>query len=215
MKIQYLLEAFTTTERQFTSNNKFKTKSQNYSKGGLGGRVYSQGNEHTLIKIPHNAEYNDEYEKYIKFIVDNKLAQENPHFPRVYSFNSISDASGKNKYKIEIERLFHSNKLNDDQREAILNMYFNDDAMEYYNKWYGHYELHTKFDIMCVDILDKAISTGNTSFIIDQQLAQACTLINQYICDNKLLGNIDMHSGNFMFRIAKSIPQLVITDPLA
>lgn len=218
MKIKSLIEAFETTQTHKISNNAFKHKRPSPSGKTLGqgsyGRVFSKGNPHTLSKVPTrilSVDAADAYVNYIAYIVDNKLAQETPHFPRVYSIKTIKDGYDNWKYDIQIEKLHHMLSLTEEQYEAIMVNNFNineNNKIEILERPVGY---------ICGVI--RSYISGNIHnsplTIKSESLLNACKILNKYYenLQNDIV--LDIHSSNIMVRLTQNIPQLVILDPFS
>jgi len=191
MKIKQLLEAF---EPQVGT---FPDTSQNREDvGGRGAYASVKGDEDPFMinKYSHPHVEDPGYTTYVKLIVDNKLAQANPHFPRIYE---VSNGKWKmEKLPFTLRQYFeggdyHENKHN---TEVICSMYLkNPDNFDFY------------------DFSDpEQIKLGT--------YRKALEIIHKFARENNSkpsavwLGD-DLHASNIMVRLTPQGPQLVITDP--
>ena len=216
MKIRKLLEAeFETNVQKFKSKNVFKHNRDNRpsdnDKEGHYGRVYDKPDQHTLTKIPHKASKKDGYLNYIRHIVNNKLAQQNPFFPRVYEVKEWKDKTGHVKYKIELERLFPVEKEDVEVIKGICENLFSehkiDKALRQVTSW-GQNDERKTWSIVLSILIEECIH-GIVSSKNDL-LNSACNEIQSRLLNKNLL---DLHYGNIMIR-KSPYPQVVIVDPL-
>lgn len=222
MKIQQLLEApIETKVTGIESKNKFKSGKDNLTKDRLGksgragfyGRVHDNGDPHMVEKIPFHAapQGHDGYYAYIKYLVDNKVYDSNPYAPRVYKLKTIKDASNNMKYKAQLERLQPFTSLGKDIVIGLGEMLFGEDIFQNeLEKWVwmsGERYAVIAFTKMLTKICNGKIESS------DPKLNELCHIIKS-ICDSVEGFDIDIHSGNVMWRLSPH-PQLVIVDPIA
>ena len=150
---------------------------------------------------PFKGQTNDAYFTYIKYIVDNKIAQENPYAPRVYKIDKFTDPeNGAMKFNIKMEQLVKLSKLEPEQLVTIYEKITGREVQEDYVNSY-----------VIADFVDGILTGHHLS--TDEQLNDLMKTIwkikKQYRFSN------DLHHGNMMARITPYGPQLVITDPLS
>lgn len=220
MKIHTLLELIQTTNTHKKSDsNVFNDEKDNNKRiNGIGrkdakyqsgyyGRVYDKNEPHTITKANYVSAYakEDPYFQYIKTIVDNKLSESNPFFPRVYNIRTVEDARGKVKYQIEIEKLKPVHGIDVDIMEHLLVTLFEYDDIETafnISKYGDAYEtLATAVELTCQSSIKSK----------EPLLNDACKVIRDIKKTGRFL--YDLHSANIMVRLSPT-PQLVIIDPL-
>jgi hypothetical protein len=216
MHILKLLEIIQTNQQHNKSSNIFnynkeksvaarqQTADKNFEKTGAYGKVYDKGDSHTLTKTNFvaNPSKTDAYYTYIKYIVDNDLAQENPYFPRVYDIKTIEDANGNARYKIDIERLQDLGKISKETISAMLWNLFDSDVIDDNIQKYGLAEALA----ICVELTCEGHAKSK-----DKYLNEACAIVRKLRNTGFIF---DIHIGNIMVRLSP-YPQLVIVDPLA
>lgn len=210
MKIHNLIEQFNTSVTDRTSNNTFKDKeAKETPTSGAYGRVFSKGNPHEITKIPHNSiSWNlDDYLPYIQYVIDNNLAQSNPHFPRVYTFNKIKDKKGYIKYNVDMEKLTPLSQLDNSQVETLLHNYFDDELINDIKLDHKLNNIQT-----LIYVIDKMLIDYESyvDYCKMDSFSEACEML----VDIKYKFNLrfDIHNKNVMIRLG-SIPQIVFTDP--
>ncbi len=220
MKIQKLLEAeFDSQQRTVSSGKEFKDKQYKHQQGqrkyyptgrsGAFGRVYSIGDPHTVVKRPHAAqEDTDPYYVYAKEVIENKLAQKNPYFPRFFNVKEVKDSENNILYRFEMEKLKSCEEIENNNPEIIKNTILNIFGEDIYKTYYveRESEYHAKFlaNAMSVHIVENHADTNDDNF------NNAIRLLHRIKEDNEFV--LDLHSKNIMFRLSP-YPQVVITDP--
>lgn len=143
----------------------------------------------------------DSYYKYITEVVISN--QDNPFFPRVYDVILKKDSGGLIKPEYRIEKLYEYSEIatyypyERDLDEILLDMYFSN------SDEYG-----------LITMLRYALTNSYTAqYIKNKKLLDAVNLIRALV--DRYGFEIDMHASNIMFRLGKTIPQLVITDPVS
>lgn len=149
----------------------------------------------------------DGYLVYLKVVLSSGI--DNPYFPRVDDLTIRTNPdTGRSMYRVNLQKLvpFSSDKIygNDDLMESLYNDMFTEKTTSYDD--YGpaggiKYNISNMADI------------GNFEKIKDPELKQALEIILKLQRDNNF--QMDLHSGNMMWRITGFRPQLVLTDPLA
>lgn len=171
---------------------------------GAFAKVKGDEDPHMINKI--SKKWDTGYNEYVEFLMDNKLAQANPHFPRIYV------AQNGTKWKMEKLQYTLNSYLNicDDpkelkqRRETIVSMYIKDSWVENveFNYW----------QVAQLLTQPKAIKLG--------PYRRALELVRELHSDaqNKhpqSMMALDLHDKNIMIRLSPVGPQLVIVDPLA
>lgn len=222
MKIRKLLEAeFETNVQKFKSKNVFnyeqdkkrRNERTGSDKEGHFGRVYDKPDQHTLTKVPHQASTKDGYLIYIRYIVNNKLAQNNPFFPRVYDLKEWKDKNGYTKYKVELERLFPIENEEVEVIKGLCESLFSNHKIEKtfhkVNGW-GFSDERKEWSTILAILIEACILGDGSVASTNNLLNSAC----EQIRGNLLKGNIlDLHYGNIMVR-KSPYPQVVIVDPI-
>lgn len=198
MKLKNLCEAF---EQQ---TGTFPDTSQPQD-GVRGSGLYSSvtgDKDPFMINKKQHAHMNDRaYAIYVKFITDNKLAQANPHFPRIYEIGDGKWKMEKLPYTLRQYFEYGEDDENDQHREIICNMYLHNYDPQRFTYWdfsdpskikLGTYKKALKI------IYDYRKKHNDSIYDSDE--------------DGKYLGD-DLHNGNIMVRLTPQGPQLVITDP--
>lgn len=186
---------------------------------GAFGYVKSDQDPFLVKKRPHFTNddlSNDAYYTYIKTIVDDKLAQSNPYFPRIYDIKIFKDSTDKKLYSIKLEKLFELEDISTEELKILLNKCFknlNELIEDYYkvNEFDGdfiHDERGDLFNIIDGNIID-------IKKLKDDNLKKVISLIQKIVKDNNGKFHWDLHSGNLMVRRTAKGSQLVIVDPLA
>jgi len=152
----------------------------------------------------------DSFISYAKWVVRNKLWNENIHFPRIY-VTEYDEANDIFDYKIE--KLVDYRSLN---RKMLLNVmykYFTDDIMSDATTVTDLKKLKTNQLMyqMCY-ILDEVIYEGTKGTVKDEEFKRGFDILLKGIKDNDW--EWDGHRTNVMFRITGTGPQLVFTDPV-
>lgn len=219
MKIQQIFEQIEQSYRKMQSRNIFKhdlahrmiNKHIDSPKSGRYGRVYFNGDPHTVNKINYEAtkENDDGYMIYMKYLIDNKIAQTNPFAPRVYKMDVIEDAKGQAKYKIQLETLHGFRDVSLEIIESLLENLYDEIAISIARK--------KTIDMLREsppDLLAKAVelTARGTIRSVDANLNNLCDAIKKLCAKNN--GEIDLHRSNIMYRLGK-VPQLVVVDPIA
>lgn len=217
MNILEILDAKVTNTK---SNYKFKDKYRELSpatKAGAYGRVHNIQDPHQIIKKPHVsvAENIDGYFSYIKYIVDNKIAEHNPFAPRVYDIKIIEDAAKKFKYSIKMEKLV---SLRSFDNEVIYEI-----GKQLYGEYFYSYVRKNKVEDEGLPIPELMHTLRALSYAVrdncygklsstSKELNELCNIINKIAKDTNK--KIDTRSENIMIRMSP-YPQLVIVDPIA
>jgi len=149
----------------------------------------------------------DGYLAYINEIY--KLEQDgekNPYFPVIHDLKIFKDDDGRLSYNLNMERLHDFTKpsivSNTDLLQSLAeNMFVQVPDMIGFDADY------------IIKTIREAAKNNRYDNIADRQLRKALRLIHRIHVNAGRV--IDLHSGNVMWRITGTMPQLVITDPLA
>lgn len=147
---------------------------------------------------------NDAYYQYIK--ATRPYVDSNPFFPRVYKIIMKRDPVGYVKPEFHIEKLHDSDAVDsyyDDKLDEIL--------FRKYASAEGRQEFHGR---SFMRLLSRAIIAYEAKELIkDPKLIEAIELI-QKVKESNDKFSFDLHSGNIMFRLGSTGPELVFTDPI-
>lgn len=142
-------------------------------------------------------ESNDAYYIYINAV--SNLASSNPHYPRVYSIDTVKDANDKITYKIDIEHLKPLNSISKEELYNIAKQLFTE------VKVYG-------FDMKTLGLMVRD-SLYDGKRIRDESFSDAIGLITSLMKKYDFINDINWK--NLMIRRTNLGYQLVITDPLS
>lgn len=195
------------------SNEYFEKKSNNDVNAGNFGYVKKSGDPFTVNKRPHIATdlENDGYFRYIKYVVDNNLAQSNPFFPRVYGLKTFTDKNGRSRYSIKLEKLENFDNVSINELQNLAKQLFKnyDELIQNVKKYR---KPNNERDAIYWLFHDEIAVTDNLK---NSKLKQAIEIIsNLQHKDNKHF-NWDLHAGNVMARRVPYGLQLVIIDPFS
>lgn len=199
MKLKQLLETFETQRGSFPDTSTGSTIGRGYY-----ASVKPDEDPHMVNK--KQTKEDSSYAAYVNFLIDNKLAQANPHFPRIY----VSQNGTKWKMeKLQYTLYDYLNVTNDsisridlsDRLETLVDIYFKDHVGidDYYEFIYNikHPE-------------NIKLGTYRKALSIVKELHSE--LRDKY---PRSLMALDLHGKNIMVRMSQVGPQLVITDPFA
>jgi len=234
MKILDILEQVydpQVTDRQWRSefDHKYSTRDKQGRPMGSGfyADVYDTDDPH-VVKKRHSDPYLSKgidreytgYWIYIKHIVDNKLWEDNPYFPRVYSFKRITDPKGNETYSTKLERLHEfKREVSTDELEFLYNKAFGVSSQQYttmikmvgdgnaMSMFADNIQTLCRFPNRSLKIMDDKIPLSD----IDDNLLEATKIINSLMSKYNL--QMDLHWGNIMVRRLPYGLQAVITDP--
>lgn len=184
----------------------FNKRSKLNNKGVFGG-VKDIADPHLIQKANFRVtqEAEDGYYLYIKYVVDNDLADSNPYFPRVYSIKALKDSTDNIKYKIDLERLVATTTLDKDEIIYVFKKIFVDRLR------YGMLEDAEITQSSLESWIAASVRSPDKFEFADDLYRQAIEIIfDQGEAHGK---SMDIHYGNFMFRRLSSGLQLVFTDP--
>jgi hypothetical protein len=191
MKLKQLCEAF---DQEVADTFPDSSKEDPEVKGsGFFAAVKGDEDPFMINKVNKGIDEDPAYDAY----VNNKLAQSNPHFPRIYQIQR-----GK-KWKMEKLPFTLEEYLNTDDHEEnthrfnlINNIYFDGAALNDKGKLY--------------DLVKSASSP-----IKLESYKKALGMIEQEFLSLRKSNKFryDLHANNIMVRLTPQGPQLVITDP--
>ena len=213
MKILNILEAnFETKVNHRKSDNtgrdkpRWDDKQYNTEKSGNFGKVYSTNDPFSVTKVPHEPTYleTDGYYQYIKAVVDGKLAQSNPYYPRVQSIETVSDKENNSRYKIKLEPL---QEIRDVDSKIIISIFEDLFPVDFKNIHGDGDNLEATVDTLLMGSFLRFLDEKSPNKKYNEVVELVTKLSNRR-------NMIDMSSKNAMIRLSP-YPQLVITDPLA
>jgi len=175
------------------------------TKVGQGGKLSDTGNITDAKDISGDA-----YLSYIKAIHDSN--SNNPYFPRIHNLKIFKNEQDNINYRINMEKLinFNTEKIiyNHELMVSLYNYMFNEKlkiSQGIIDRNFFAEEIRAE--------IEKAIQNRAIHNIKDPNLKEAV----EFIIKIGETGGFtaDIHSGNIMWRITGTRPQLVIIDPLA
>lgn len=139
------------------------------------------------------------------FYIKSIQGSDNPYFPKISDLKIFKDNNGNLSYRANIHKYvdFQSKKIADNI-DLIKSLYE--------DMFYGNIENDTYAIITLEDSLHNMFT--DEKIIKDDNLKNAVQLIKQMLSKNPNF-NLDIHSGNLMWKITGNRPQLVIIDPIA
>jgi hypothetical protein len=155
---------------------------------------------------------------YAEAIIKNKLAQENPFFPRFYGYHIDKDSEGNKLYKFQTEKLVSADDLEFENILPVLDHIFpNEKEKKRFLKGFmididGQ---EPSADLLTDDIgwyLGEMMNAKKYDAASDQ-LNQALRLIRKLRDEHRLAD--DLHGNNIMYRPTSTGFQMVLNDPLA
>lgn len=150
----------------------------------------------------------DGFLSYIRAVHEyNERGKYNPYFPVIHNLKIRKDEADRLTYSADMERLheYESKKIMGNY-DLMISLYDRMFKKPWDPKW--------AFDYMPREILSQLSSGLRSNNIADPKLLDALYLIRNII-KTGLNFNLDLHSGNLMWRITGNMPQLVILDPIA
>lgn len=134
--------------------------------------------------------------------------QENPYYPTMYDLRVIREPNGALSYRANMHKLspFFSEKiyLNDDLMTSLYDDMF-------YGRDYGYFDPTDPGGSLKYTLEDQCIVMPE--IIKDPDLKIAIDTIVKISQEHNFM--IDLHSGNILWRITGTRPQLILYDPLA
>lgn len=172
-----------------------------------------------LAKFSQNKPKLDGYFKFIDYILNEKNKSKilfNRFLPQITQAVIIQPEEKQPPYlQVEMEKLFESKSLDDKQLEAALNILLGRIVSKdelgrlLYLKDFAHIrsekDLYYEVFINLIEDIKPVFEVPHSDF------HQVLQIIKNF---EKKGFNLDIHSGNFMFRLLPTGPQLVIIDPL-
>lgn len=219
-----LNEIYDTTQRSVQTQAKFKnrfiepedTLDDNAPvKHGYYSHVTDDTDPHMINKISHRDD--PSYIYFVEYLIKNKTAQNNPHFPRIYDVTTYTDGNGKVKYKWKMEKLkitLHNyvNAADKDtaveRMQTLAEVYLNSTGVKHFEEQLGL--LKTK----------EFLVLYFCSYIVNQYLLKPgpykdAIKIIEDLSQTKGRLDKDLHGNNLMIRFGPYAPQLVIIDPFS
>jgi len=162
--------------------------------GGWFASVTDDEDPHMVNKATHRQD--PAYAAYVDFLLKNKLAQANPHFPRIYEIGNGQWKMEKLPYTLSqfFEVQDYDQYINN--KDMIGNMYLKDFDPNRITSW--DFDSPTNIKL---GTYRKAL-----------ELVHAARIAYNETNPEKRLTD-DLHPGNIMVRLTPQGPQLVITDP--
>lgn len=198
-----------TRERETPNIGRYNGSDAEQSSGGAYGYVVPDKHDsHMVRKRPHGStNNNDAYYNYIKYIVDNKIAQHNPYAPRVYKINKFKSSDGRIRYDIQMEKLIDFKKIDKEELITFIKDFVPSDKIPNDLEEYDSYSTA----IVLAGYIEK-MYRNNTP--IDENMAEIFSIITKL--RRELSAALDLYNtGNTLFRRTPTGLQLVITDPLS
>lgn len=192
MKLKDLFESFQTDENE----DFLKYRGDEIGRGAF-ATVYSteKGHQTAVRSIDYHTDY--AYSYWVKNLIERKLRQKNPHFPKFFNINI--DPKTDIIIDAEMERLTPGHDLTSDQLDLLFFDVYGDKVPP---------------DKRLLKDINDQCKTGN-SRIQNKLLIEACKITTDLykLRRDELIW--DLHGDNIMARIYKYGIQLVITDPFA
>jgi len=194
----------------------FKDRASNDSDPRLIGkgkfsRVKSTGAPDRVKKssdvVSTGGKNDDAFWDYVDFIINEKLWK-NPYFPKIYKKKTISGGLGTAHHSVEMERLEQLKNVSPKKLYQLAIQVFEkqvaDDAIKKHGLLNG-----------LAKLIEKAITSGETSFIVDPKLRQATEILHRYKVEKD--PKLDITPDNIMVRKYGSQDKLnlVIADPFS
>jgi len=139
----------------------------------------------------------DGFNVWAKFIIDNKLAEKNPYFPRIYEVERISDKGDNQFYKYETEKLYPMSSLSREEMIAIS------------EKLTGREQIYYPEQIEW--FLQKVILENKDT--PDDALVECRKYMKQFVDETNMKID-DLGGDNILVRRTSLGVQLVINDPI-
>lgn len=220
MKLYELInfDPIKSTTNNIVYNNRLRTdlKSKTLGSGSFGivhdvgsgkrlNQVTKIGKGETINSEPAKDVENDGYLSYLRAVYDS--GSSNPYFPRIHDLKIMRSKTEALTYRVNLEKLveFNSDKIigNEDLMQSIYEDMFGDTRIRFGDSITSAIKSNLEGALM-----------GKFESIKDPELLSALKLIYRVLKSNP--GFVaDIHSGNIMWRITGTRPQLVIVDPIA
>lgn len=227
-------------KKPFTAQHgqtKHMNQSQEKKKIGSGfySKVYKTDDPHVVSKRPGlgylDVDDKDGYWIFIKEVVDHKLWEGNPYFPRVYSFKRISDPKQREAYSVKLETLQEFNDTSKKELEFVFRKLFgleNFDEMIKSLAYAKDKKINEKdIQVLTRDLIVALIKSNGSNIAtlhtgkkigemfdvenFDPKLLEATKILHSIQREKAL--HIDYTSGNIMIRRGTTGIQPVIVDP--
>ena len=190
-----------------------KALHQDFVGEGQEAMVFNKRNDpNTVIKVSLIAEDTPEKNGTVQYISAAMDHQNNPFVPRISKAKIYTIPGQYDVLYIEMEKLheLRANKLKHNAEPIFKSLGLTNELFQ------KSFKLKQIFDgatdpiteLMHWMFADKAIMKEIIDISPNPQFKEALHIVQS------TAGNIDMHAGNFMFRLTSVGPQLVITDPV-
>jgi len=196
--------------------------------GVSAGAYTNQTDPHTILRKTHfktpKQHRDDPSYSYLKYVKDNELADNNIHFPRIYSSGvskyPIHDRKDNNikdiRLVLEIEKLIPIRALSLREARGIVEHLVTDEILHHYTTLRVNRALAIWDDVDSIFVLlCRHIETALTRNELDQfksnEFIEACKILQSI--KNKIGAKYDLHLSNIMARRTPHGIQIVFTDP--
>jgi len=244
MKISNILEqVFDTEIRHKTRKGAFGIEEPDPDEKELGRGYFSKVSKHDdphLVKktsLSPDKTKQDGYWSYVNFLIDYKLWENNPYFPRIYKKDKTTDARKATMKSVDMERLFPLKSLSFASLEALVKKMFGENVLisPEISHDYGKSDMDYKKNVKRILIAD--ITRALQNYLTGSEYELGILLrVNPNEWDEKLIealkilktissrnsSSIDVHQSrsgaeqeNVMVRKGPYGAQLVFTDPLS
>lgn len=231
MNINTLLEIVQTTIQDKNFNGTLRSTKRKWGSEHpkeLGRGAYSiastDPNDPHMIRKHHTsplAARFDPFLDWVKFLIDNNHLN-NPHFPKFYNIQKITDKHGSYIYSFTMEKLqsLTDKNINTEILYAIAERDFTDPDYIFENVSRVDsvesiaYEVASKMG----NTMENAVMRDKVSDIKSESLLEALTIVKEYYDANAdVIEDLraDIHGGNIMYRRGPHGFTLVITDPFS
>lgn len=172
-----------------------------YIDSGSNAYVGRSTSQHELDNVTRLSSSADGNVAFLEAIFNTPEIQGNPFLPKVRSVKGDHGSA-----HVVVERLYsyESNKLSSPE---MLLAWWNRIAVEH--RTVNEISIHS-----IPDLLDRSVGrpVRSQGTIKDKQLLEAINFITSVQTQHRL--TVDIHTGNLMWRVTGTMPQLVIVDPL-
>lgn len=189
---------------------------------GWFSRVSILQDPHLVAKISHGSAVlsADGYFQYMQYVVDNKLADGNPYFPRIYDIilvDSHEDMARVN-YTIKMEKLLPYYNVTAQEMAVLVKQIIDVKAYEIWRTIDDDYlnssSAESLYNLIIDATKDYALDVGVVK-LVDRRLMSALDAIKDVRYNETHMFGWDINKNNMMFRRIRTGVQLVITDPIA
>lgn len=197
-----ILELFTQQKLNTVPTN---VATQDDDKSGHFSTVKTNANDpHTVIKTARKRD--NAYNSYADFIMHNKLAQSNPHFPRIYT-----SAGGKHWEMEKLQNTLREYLMDEtttdeefnERFEMITNLYIKDKYTPMLKS------PHLSIGLRLRHLISALKDPGKIKL---ESYKEAIETLHAFISKNKF--EDDIRDANIMIRRTPVGPQLVLLDPV-